>query len=487
MKEPTQHGRTAHSGEEAAVDQPRTARVVVVVLVVIAAFVRLAGLGKDLWLDEVWALRAATELTSPWGVFTMHHEINHHLNTLWLHFLGPSASATLYHLPSYLLGISAVGIAGAIGLRRGSATGVASAAAFALSYEMVLYSTEARGYSGVAFSTLLAFYALEPTLETRGVRWLALYWLACLIGILSHPIYAAFLAAAILWTGWRGYIAGGGVVGVVRELVRVHAVPVMALALLWVIDLRLVVAGGGTPANSFVGVYGSALAWAVAAGRASGVELVCCVLVVAMLAAGIHATRKADAGLALFFAGAIIIFPIALVLVRASDLVYTRHFLIAGVFTLLLFGLTMGRWWTEGRKRSVLLAAGAFVIVNAFNIATLAKDGRGQYRDAIEYMAASTPGDSVTIAGDHDFRIGMEMSYYLPRAETIKRLSYVEQGKWPATGPDWIVTHRESWVTQEPEPQIDIAAGLRYTFDKTFPTAPLSGLHWYLYRRAGAH
>jgi hypothetical protein len=466
--------------------ESRRARGIWGALVVLAALVRLSGVGKDLWLDEVWSLRAATELSSSWSAFTMHHEINHHLNTLWLYFLGPNAPATLYHLPSFLLGVAAVGIAGAIGFRRGPASGVATAAVFALSYEMVLYSSEARGYSGVVFATLLAFYALEPALQTSSMRWRAIYWIACLIGILSHPIFASFLAAAIVWTGWGAYAARGAGAAV-RQLLLVHAVPVFALALLWFVDLRFVVAGGGTPANSLVGVYGGALAWAVAAGRVAGMELVCCVLVVAMLASAVHATRKGDAGLALFFVSAIVVFPIALVLVRGSDLVYTRHFLIAGVFTLLLFGLTLGRWWTEGRTRAAAIACAAFAIVNGYNIATLAREGRGQYRAAIEYMAASTGGDTVTIAGDHDFRIGMEMSYYIPRAETTKRVRYVDQANWPAGGPEWIVTHNESWVTREPEAELNLAGGFRYSLAKTFPTAPLSGLHWYLYHRAAGH
>jgi len=464
----------------------RRSRIAIVVLVVIAALVRLVGVGKDLWLDEVWSLRVATDLPSAWSAFTLHHEINHHLNTLWLHALGPDASAPLYHLLSYVLGVAAVGIAGAIGSRRGPAVGIAAAAAFALSYEMVLYSTEARGYSGLVFSTLLAFYALEPAIQNASWRWRALYWFACSIGVLSHPIFAGFLAAAIVWTAWRARTTGAGASAIARQLFLVHAVPVVVLGLLWFIDLRLVVAGGGTPANSLVGVYGGALAWAVAAGRASGVELVSCVLVVAMLASAIHAARTRATELAVFYVSAIVIFPIALVLIRASDLVYTRHFLVAGVFTLLVFGLTVGRWWTEGRKRLAVVSGAAFVIVNAFNIATLARDGRGQYRDAIEYMAASSPGDSVTIGGDQDFRIGTEMSYYLPRAETTKRLQYLDQRNWPLGGPEWIVMQNESWVMEQPEPELNPASGVRYSLSKTFPTAPLSGLHWYLYHRVTA-
>jgi hypothetical protein len=263
-----------------------------------------------------------------------------------------------------------------------------------------------------------------------------------------------------------------------------QAIPVAALAALWAIDLRLVVPGGGTPANSLVGVYANALAWAVGATRIPGVELVSCVIVVAIIAGTIRAVGKTDAALALFFVSAIVVFPILLVLVRRSDLVYTRHFLVAGVFTLLLFGLTLGRWWTEGRRRVVAVVAAMFVIVNAVNIWTLARDGRGRYRAAIDYMAATTSGDTVTIAGDQDFRIGTEMSYYLPRAEAVKHVQYVRQDNWPPGGPDWIVAQDESWVTQPPQSELNLMTGLKYTLAKVVSTAPLSGLHWYLYHRA---
>jgi hypothetical protein len=63
-------------------------------------------------------------------------------------------------------------------------------------------------------------------------------------------------------------------------------------------------------------------------------------------------------------------------------------------------------------------------------------------------------------------------------------LQYVDQQNWPVGGPEWIVMQNESWVVEQPQPELNLAGGFRYSLSKVFPTAPLSGLHWYLYHRA---
>ncbi|MEO8335154.1 MAG: hypothetical protein ABI664_09280 [bacterium] len=462
---------------------------VVVILLVAAAALRLSGFAHDLWLDEVWALRVATEMSSPLDVFTLHHEINHHLNTLWLHLVGPNAPLAFYHLPSYMLGVASVGLAGAIGWRRGAAVGAATMLVFALSYEMVLYSTEARGYAAVVFFSLLAFLAVESYAETRRSRWLGVFWCASVLGLLSHPVFAAFLGALVTWSAWTSWQSKRSPGVALRELALVYGIPVAALAALWLFDLRLVVGGGGTPSASLIDVYGGALAWAVGTARAAPLQLASCIAAVALIVAGIRGTKREGDDRRVLYSAGIVVFPVLLVLVRGSDVIYVRHFVTAAIFLLLLLGQLLGDWWSDGRRTRAVAVASAFAAINLWNVADLAMHGRGQYREAIAYMAAQGDGDAtITIGSDHDFRVGTELAYYLPRAETTRRLEFVPQGQWPDNGPLWLIVHRESNASlNNIAPVIEPGPGMRYALARSFPSAPLSGLHWFVYRRESTH
>ena len=81
-----------------------------VLLAVLAAVavgfaLRLPGLWSDFWLDEIWTWRLAGGLGSALEVFTgIHHSNNHHLNTLFVYWLGETAHWAAYRVPALLLG-----------------------------------------------------------------------------------------------------------------------------------------------------------------------------------------------------------------------------------------------------------------------------------------------------------------------------------------------------------------------------------------------
>ena len=59
-----------------------------------AVAIRVWAAGSDLWLDEVWSLSLAKQLSSSFDVISSLHETNNHvLNTLWLAFLGDDGFA----------------------------------------------------------------------------------------------------------------------------------------------------------------------------------------------------------------------------------------------------------------------------------------------------------------------------------------------------------------------------------------------------------
>jgi hypothetical protein len=173
-----------------------------------------------------------------------------------------------------------------------------------------------------------------------------------------------------------------------------------------------------------------------------------------------------------------------LAIVSRMEWIYPRHFVISIAFVLLLFSFALGRLWKNGRQGKAICIAAlvAYCVANSFPLARLFKDGHGHYREALRYIAAHSLREADTIGGDHDFRIPMVLQFYAPEVMGDRLVKYYQSDAWPPEGPEWIICHKES--LEEPAPagtSLTDNSGNRYELVKTFPTAPLSGLHWYLY------
>ncbi|MEW6072545.1 MAG: hypothetical protein AB1726_08135 [Planctomycetota bacterium] len=405
-------------------------------ILLIAAVLRFAPVRDDLWLDEIRSVQVAGRLSSPGEALTLHHEINHHLNTWWLHLVGPQGTPLACRFLSLLAGIGSVAVAGQIGRRHSPATGLLAMILFAVSYELVLFSAEARGYSVLVFCSLLSFLLLESLLARPTWRRAAGYATCATVGLL-------------------------------------------------LLDLRYVVPGGGTPADSWIHELGLGLAWALGPPGSPAFQLLGCILAVIVLDGGLRWLRRGRGDAGIFFAGVIVAFPVLILVARGSEYVYTRHFLVGAAFLLLLLGTILGSWWSQGAGGKVLCLTVLFAYTasNLSHVTYLLTHGRGRHCAAIRYIAEHTPGPVVSIGGDSDHRIGLELSYYLPEVLKGRAAEYYELGSWPAGGPRWVITHGESY--EPPAPVGDTLsddAGNRYALARTFPTAPLSGLHWYVFR-----
>ena len=134
-------------------------------LVVAGAVLRVLAAQDELWLDELWSFRLVHTLTEPAGIFTrLHHDNNHHLNSLYLWFVTGSPVWIRYRLHVVAAGIVTLVVAAVLARREG---GRAQAFGVTLllsgSFLMVLYGSEARGY---ALAVCFAFSA--ALLAARG-------------------------------------------------------------------------------------------------------------------------------------------------------------------------------------------------------------------------------------------------------------------------------------------------------------------------------
>jgi len=182
-----------------------------------------------------------------------------------------------------------------------------------------------------------------------------------------------------------------------------------------------------------------------------------------------------------------VIVPLALPLFEHGTLHYVRYFIVALSFLLLLFGRLLGWFFKSGRggKIAVGLLCSVFVAVNGSDVGSLLSYGRGHIAEAVNFMAQNTKTQPVaTFGGEQDFRIQFVLAFYWRELMDYAPAAYYDHDHWPAEGPEWVIFHRESF--RQPVP-----SGRRFTdkfgngFElvRTFPTAPLSGTHWFLYQK----
>lgn len=450
-----------------------------------AAVLRIAGGWNDLWLDEIWALVVARSVRSPLQVFTgLHHEINHYLNTLWLYSMGDRGNWFGYRVPSLVAGIATVLLAGAIGRRRSATTALFTMAVVGGSYVLVLYASEVRGYATCVFFAFLCFDLLDRNLERASWRSAAGYASAAIVGVLSHVHFVSILLAGLVWTLHRSLVDKWTLRESARRIVACHLPPLLAVAVLYWIDIRHMIVGGGTPVGSWINSYLTALAWTLGAPINPRDQLAACLLAIVVFVAGMRLlARGQDARV--FFVGVILVFPLSLGILRDSNVVYTRHFLLAIAFLVLLFGFVLASLYERGAWRRVVacLALAAYLIANGQHIARLLRHGRGQPTEVLALLAERSDRPTILVGSDHDFRVGAVLAFHARAAPPAKALDYRAQDAWPPEGPEWVITHAESsTLPLPPTDELRDEAAHRYTWQATFPAAPISGLHWFVYR-----
>jgi hypothetical protein len=452
------------------------------------AVIRVRAAMNDLWLDEIWSLHFAKTISSPLAILTgIHHDNNHYLNTFFLYLFRAHWNWPGFRSLSIAAGVGTILIAGLIGNRRSKVTALILMLLTAFSYVLVLYSSEARGYSLVVFFCLLSFLLLSRYLDNLKWGWAALFSLGAVLGFLSHLVFTHFYLAALAWSAYR--LSQKGVRGkrLIGALGMCHAVPILFLAFLFAVDVRKLAVGGGTVTHTLIGSYFDALAWTLGTGVPEWLGLAMAITATLFLVAGIRKLRREKSDDWILMSGAIVIVPLVLSVLNRPDALYARYFIVPMTFLLVLAGYCLASLFERGGWRRALCVAliGFYFLVNGWHIGELFSLGRGQYGRAVSLLTAYSKRMPVTVGGDQDLRIGNVLMFYAYVAQAEKSIRYCPRVAWPAKGPEWVTLHKESFM--EPSPPcreyVD-GVGNHYDFVKAFPSAPLSGLHWFLYHNA---
>jgi hypothetical protein len=437
------------------------------VIILLAVALRLAGARGDLWLDELWTVVSLQQLHSPLDVFTkLHHDNNHYLNTLFGYAMGARGNWPGYRLLSLLAGAGAVLLASWRGVRKSPAHAVFAAAT-------TVYSAEARGYALAVCFAYASVVLLERWKERPAWKWAALFAACLCLGVLSHLTFLSLVGALLVRWWWAGGIKQGRLP---QGALMFLPVTVLFAGLYW-LDIRLMVGGDGTPAGAGE-IFLSSLGWSVGDGGK--------LAIIAGLAFAAYAARHWAGELKIFYLLAVVVFPLGLTWAHGSDAIYLRHFIVGTALLVWLAGETMASLWNAGGGRRTLSVAllAVYLAVNGGHIEELLRHGHGGYSAVVKFVESNTDGSDVSVSSDHDFRVAVTLGYFLSVMPVQKRWEYQPATDPSAAGAMWRIEHRESLRPVGNAPaEVRDAAGHRFELVQVYPTAPLVGLHWYLYRQ----
>ncbi|NOD90944.1 MULTISPECIES: glycosyltransferase family 39 protein [unclassified Ruegeria] len=175
---------------------------ILLLILLIAAVLRTAGLNAPLWYDEIWTVD--THVRLPWGDMMREYSMNHHYffsmkAKLMSQIFGDQAWA--YRFPAVLFGVGTV--AAIWWLARdvaGSGIAHVSALLVALSYHQVWFSQNARGYTELAFWSTLGLIFFLRGMRTPTLRlWIAFACTAA-AAVFTHLTGAFFFVAlGLVW------------------------------------------------------------------------------------------------------------------------------------------------------------------------------------------------------------------------------------------------------------------------------------------------
>ena len=448
----------------------------------VACVLRVWASRDDFVIDEIWSYSIARSLSSAWEVFTLICSNSHILNTLYLYLLGPG-NETFYRWPSLIAGMLTVLLIVRAARPGGFVVGLIAALLSGLSYPLVVYSAEARGYAVAALFGLLAYLAVRDP-QSSSQRWRApFFWCCMTLGLLAQVSFVIVYASITAWLVYRDFRFSPSRREAVARLIRFNLVP-LVLAMVFYVGYvrRLVVFWGevqpiGHALLSLLALpAGAPEKGGLAVAGAIGGSVVC-------LSGIWHLWKRGCLEWLLYLCVLFVVPPLSFVAAK-TPVIALRFFFVCLPFFYLLVAETLAGWYGHSRvgKVAVLTVVLLFAAGSLSQDINLIKVGRGSYYPALLYMAEQTPGNIVTVASDHDFRNKLIVDFYARHLPTPKQVVYVDHKDIVrGDGPAWLITHELDTGYQPPR-ELE-AKGGKYSLVRSYPYCGISGFSWFVYRR----
>ena len=459
-------------------------------LLAIAAALRIAGALNDLWLDEIWTLALLSDLARPIEILGLRHDNNHILNSLLAWWLRDASHDIVLRVPAIAAGVTAVALSAVfardgdpVASRDRSSPGLRAALAALLqgtSYLMVHYQSEARGYPLALAIGLVSPLAFARARGDPRSRLAILHWVASGLALLGHATAFHILAATAAWSVVRFRSDGLTGLSLLRAVAWWHFVPLAATAALEVGFWGRMFIGGG-PQWSPLQVVGRVVAYTFGIPLSLGTAALIGAGI-ALVAGGIVLLSRLGSDQWAFYLVGIAVSPTATFLLQHGTLQFERYYFIPAALALQLTARVLA-CLLAGARASRLAAAMAttlFLAGQAPRLERLMTEGRGQYRPALAYIVHQTPSRPIRVATDDRFGTALVVAHHARRLG-LGQVVIVPVLDTPAA--DWYIVPRLPDEAPPPDALRD-AMGREYRFERLFETAPLSGLRWFLFRRA---
>lgn len=455
-------------------------------ILVLGAALRICGARGELWLDEIWSLKliqkAETEYGFLWGLTI---DNNHYLNTLYLYLIGPDAPAIVLRSLSILLGVLSIAAAGFAMRRSGAPAMLAAMTLFAVTYPMVNYGSEARGYSGMILTTVLAIILVEAAFSKAWRGAPIMLGIAAAAGFLFQPVSALGLAILGIWTLWMSWHTTGSLRQTERTALRVFMpAAILLLAIIGFILFAIVKTGGyqfgGTKPFSMAGFligFGGMLRFLL--GLPDQVpDGFAIVVALAAVGLGLLWRRHLIAGRSSLAVIGLIVAPAAIFALRPPNVEYPRYYLPSGIiFVLLLADLFAVAWRAGGWQRMMASVLALISLIGTGLLLQKAYEhGRGNVVDALRIIAADR---NPLVTSNNDNQDQSVVEYFANRLQIPVR--YIPLKELCRERPSWLLTSQYGDTPEVAEMALPDCKIL-FRRQTVFPAWGLSGSPWTLYR-----
>jgi hypothetical protein len=451
-----------------------------------SAILMLAATRGDLAIDEVVSLDNAVGARSWLDIVTQNQNDNTHLlNTCFLRLLGDHQPLFVYRIPAAIFGIGLVALLTLVSCRYGKDTALWTVCLAGLSYPVILYGSEARGYAAVMFFAVAAFELLLRCHERCTAPRLILFWTVLMLGFLAHFSFIMVCVALGIWTLIRDRLAGVSLRGSLVNAAKYFGPVMIFLAGLYLVYIRHMTVLGGA-AQSRGAAIAETASYLLGFVNETGLGGVSEPLGLALVVAGVWVLYRQKRDEWIFFALVLLVTPAMVLVCWHSSFLYYRYFSACFPFFYLLLAILFAHWFRGHTLKIVpVLLLVAITAGHLVKTASLLRYGRGNYRQALRDMAAATPGPIIKVGSDNDFRNGTLLGFYAQFLPRSKQIEYVPQARRNEEKPDWIIVHcfNTSFI---PYPDVEVGHLGKYVLFATYPYCGSSGWAWFVYRRPAA-
>jgi hypothetical protein len=445
----------------------------------------MAAARGDLWLDEIWSIAYTRYAHSAADIFfRFRYDNNHPLNTLYLYLMGEQNIFLLYRLPAVLSGIGSLFLIVYIAMKEwGYREALCSILLAGISFPLLLYFSEARGYAPEIFFALACYVLLHRNLQDFTIARMILFWIFSVLGVLSHSTFIIAAVGFIIGNLTEAFSNEGSRHRKFLHYIAYHVPPFIFYAWWYMFFLKDMVIGGGPIYRIWdITAQTATMLLGLPEGTVFSFAALCCVFL--LITVGVFCLYRERNPRWLFFLTVLTFSPAVIYISSHPVVIYFRYFIVCFPFFYLLSSYLICKC-CDSRPEFRILVIVALLAVLASGHARrdyqLLKTGRGQYRAALEYIAQTSPG-AINIGSDHDFRNLLIFDFYTRLMPGGNRLHYKKNSEWIKEPPDWIITHSQNPSYHSPH-NIIINRIWRYRFITEYRSAEVSGFNWFLFRR----